>query len=79
MAERTNSPQGLQGFGYTIRPTPTSKGVRKLLHKHPASDKKGYKDESSYVHCRTCGFMCKRGRDVKCPFCETVIYYKPVR
>ena len=79
MADRTNAPQGIIPFGTQIRPTPTSRGVRKLLHRHPASDAKGFKDESAYVHCRTCGFICKRGRDNACPFCETAVYWKPVR
>ena len=79
MAELTNSSQGIIPYGNLIRPTPTSKGVKSLAHRHSASDRKGFKDESSYVHCRICGFICKKGRDAQCPFCETQIYWKAVR
>ena len=79
MADRANSSQGVLPYGNLMRPTATSKGVKKLLHRHSASDRKGFRDESSYVHCRICGFIAKKGRDKACPFCETEIYWKPVR
>ena len=69
----------LAGYGYRIRPTPTSQGVKKLKHGTSASDKENFKEESSRVRCRTCGFLCKKGRDSKCPFCETEIYWKAVK
>ena len=65
-------------FGKLIRPTPSSKGVKAIPHKHPPEDKSGYRAESKKVYCRICGFPCDRNRDAQCPFCETQVYWKGV-
>ena len=66
-------------FGKLERPTPSSKGVRAIPHKHPAEDEAGCRAESKRVYCRTCGFPCDRATDPSCPFCNTEIYWKGVR
>ena len=68
---------GTPNYGYNIHP---GEGLpRRIHHTHPASDRRGYAEESNFYRCKTCGFICKRGRDAKCPLCETELYWKVVR
>jgi len=54
-----------------IRPTPTSRGKRRLRVRGIESKESTLQSDKVFVYCKICGFPVNEDRDTKCPFCES--------